>query len=203
MPVKHTFPLQLGNDMITSVGHYLKVSECLGLADKIVSPLSMTVNLGWKLVWYQRTMASGQPGRRTGRKSWILLGKNMISLKKGFFLIAITRNSALQSKNSLLVLHSLFSTLMILLWCSAKKKKSQYILLCICCALGNSGFKCFVCRSSTNKVCLFGFNLVHEYVCDFPFLHDQWSLQHPICFTFQVLQARVVWERRWLSPASP
>lgn len=127
LPVKHTFPLQLGNDMITSVGHYLKVSECLGLADKIVSSLSMTVNLGWKLVWYQRTMASGQPGRRTGRKSWILLGKNMISLKKGFFLIAITRNSALQSKNSLLVLHSLFSTLMILLWCSAKKKKKVSI----------------------------------------------------------------------------
>lgn len=87
------------------------------------------------------------------------------------------------------------------MWC--KKKKRQHILLCISSALGNSGFKRFLCRSGTNKVCLFGFNLVRECVCDFPFLYDQWSLQHSICFTFQILQARVVWDRRWLSPASP
>lgn len=97
---------------------------------------------------------------------------------------------------------SFLSTLMILLQCSAKKKK-KHILLCISSALGDSGFKHFLCRSGTNKVCLFGFNLIHEYVCDFPFLYNQWSLQRPICFTFQVLQAGVVWERRWLSPASP
>lgn len=87
---------------------------CPGWQDCTTS--SITVKLGWKLIWYQRTMASGQPGIRTGRKSWILSGENMISLRTGFFfffLIAITRNSALQSKSSLLVLHSFLSTLMI------------------------------------------------------------------------------------------
>lgn len=43
---------------------------------------SMTVKLGWKLIWYQRTMASGQPRIRTGRKSSILPGKNMNSLRR-------------------------------------------------------------------------------------------------------------------------
>lgn len=38
--MKHSFFLQLGNDMVTYVRHYLEVSERLGPADKIVSPLA-------------------------------------------------------------------------------------------------------------------------------------------------------------------
>lgn len=75
------------------------------------------------------------------------------------------------------------------------KKINQYILLCICSALGNSGFKRCFCSSSTNKVCLFSFNLVHGFVWDFPFLYNQWSLQHPTCFVLQVLQARQLSEK--------
>lgn len=42
--MKHSLFLQLGNDMITSVGRYLEVSEGLGLDDKSVSPLARQIN---------------------------------------------------------------------------------------------------------------------------------------------------------------
>lgn len=45
-----------------------------------------------------------------------------------------------------------------------QKEKSVYSPLHLF-ALGNSGFKCFLCRSGTNKVCLFGFHPSSSWVC--------------------------------------